>query len=71
MFKKGRVSWNKGTKGLIIAWNKGKKFSIETRLRMSLSHKGHVPWNKGKKNVQIPWNKGLKLKQINERRVND
>jgi len=81
MFKKGRVSWNKGTKGLIIAWNKGKKFSMESRMRMSLSHKGHVPWNKGKKNVQtpwnkgkkgvqIPWNKGLKLKQINERRVN-
>ena len=80
MWKKGNEPWNKGKKELQVAWNKGKKFSMESRMRMSLSHKGHVPWNKGKKNVQIPWNKGkkgfqvawnkgLKLKQINERRV--
>ena len=80
MWKKGNEPWNKGKKELQVAWNKGKKFSMETRMRMSLSHKGHVPWNKGKKGVQIPWNKGkkgvqvawnkgLKLK-INERNVN-
>jgi len=70
MFKKGHVPWSKGTKGLMVAWNKGKKFSIESRRKMSLSHKGHIPWNKGKKGVQVAWNKGLKLKQINERRAN-
>ena len=53
-----------------VPWNKGKKFSIESRRKMSLSHKGHIPWNKGKKGVQVAWNKGLKLKQINERRAN-
>jgi len=64
MFKKGHVPWVKGTKGVMIAWNKGKKFSIESRMRMSLGHKGHVPWNKGKKGVQIPWNKGKKGVQV-------
>jgi len=34
---KGQISWNKGKKGLQIAWNKGRK--------------GQVPWNKGKTGV--------------------
>ncbi len=69
MWNKGNEPWNKGKKGLQLAWNKGKKFSMETRMRMSLSHKGHVPWNKGKKGAQVAWNKGLKLKKMNERRA--
>ena len=29
------------------AWNKGKKASEESRIRMSNAQKGHTPWNKG------------------------
>lgn len=39
---KGRIMWNKGTKGLM-------KFSKETRKKMSAAKKGKIPWNKGKK----------------------
>tara|TARA_Y100000817_G_C16837518_1_gene536421 strand:- start:534 stop:1400 length:867 start_codon:yes stop_codon:yes gene_type:complete len=69
MFKKGHVPWCKGTKGLVVAWNKGKKFSMESRKKMSLSQKGKIPWNKGLKGVMVAWNKGLKLKK-NERSMN-
>jgi hypothetical protein len=31
------------------AWNKGKKWSEEAKLKMSLAHKGKIPWNKGLK----------------------
>lgn len=30
-------------------WNKGKKLSDETRLKLSLSHMGQKAWNKGLK----------------------
>lgn len=33
-FQTGATSWNKGSTGIMIAWNKGKKT-------------GQVPWNKG------------------------
>ena len=62
-----RLFWTrltlKGKKGLQVAWNKGKKFSIESRMRMSLSQKGKVPWNKGLKGVMIAWNKGKRFKK--------
>lgn len=35
------------------SWNKGKKFSEETKIKMSLAKKGITPWNKGKTGVQI------------------
>lgn len=38
---------------------KGGHHSLESRRKMSESHKGQVPWNKGKKTGLIPWNKGL------------
>ena len=46
----GQIPWNKGLKGVQIAWNKGIPFSEETRKRMSLSAKGKPkPWFIGNK----------------------
>lgn len=72
---KGRIPWNKGKKGVQVAWNKGKKgrkLTEETKKKQSEAHKGQVPWNKGKKHTEetkkkiseatkgrIPWNKGI------------
>lgn len=33
----GRTPWNKGLKGVMVAWNKGKPFSPESREKMRLS----------------------------------
>jgi len=43
------IPWNKGKKGLQIAWNKGliNIYSKKTLERMSKSHEGEIPWNKG------------------------
>lgn len=43
-----------------IGANKGKKFSLESRLKMSESHKGKIPYNKG-----IPLSEERKQKLIN------
>lgn len=42
-FKKGYKPWNKNTKGIMVAWNKGKKrppFSDEWKQKISFSKKG-------------------------------
>lgn len=71
-FKKGNIPWNKGTKGVMKAWNKGKK-RPDAHLNLGkLAIKGAIPWNKGKKlspehieNLrkahigQKAWNKGI------------
>lgn len=36
----GIAAWNKGTKGLTTAWNKGIKTPIEIRKKLSVAHKG-------------------------------
>lgn len=56
-FEKGQKPWNTGTKGVIRAWNKGKKWSDEVKLKFSIAKKGKTPWNKGLKGVQRAWNK--------------
>lgn len=55
---KENIGWNivigggmppKSKKGMNLGrtpWNKGKKFSEESKLKMSISHKGATPWNK-------------------------
>ena len=48
-FKKGHIPWSKGTKGLVVAWNKGKKFPYRSRPMA----KGYTPWNKGKKLLHL------------------
>ncbi len=62
--QKGRIAWNKGTKGVCKAWNKGiksnapsprkgKQFSKEVREKMSKARMGKIPWNKGKGGYKI------------------
>ena len=51
--KKGCTPWNKGTKGIMKAWNKGKKHSEEAKQRMSESQKGRIAWNKGIEHTAI------------------
>jgi len=63
-FKKGLIPWNKGKKGLQVAWNKGTKGimkSNETSFK-----KGQKPWNDGIeftaiKNEKHPFWKGDKV----------
>ena len=69
----GNIPWNKGTKGLQVAWNKGIKtgpMSDEERAKRSRTmtekfltqehpRKGVDPWNKGTKGLQVAWNKGI------------
>ena len=43
----GRIPWNKGKKGLQIAWNKGIPQSLEQRKNHSEKMKGKIPPNKG------------------------
>lgn len=65
-FEKGQKPWNTGTKGVIKAWNKGKKWSDEVKEKLSNAKKGKEPWNKGVKGAQEAWNKGLLLPQFSQ-----
>lgn len=74
----GKDSWNKNTKGLQLAWNKGLKFgpqsedlrkrksdTLKKRYENEEHHaKGKEPWNKGRKGVQEAWNKGKEMEKI-------
>ena len=56
---KGCISWNKGKKGLQVAWNKGILTTEETKKKISKACKGKRLGNtNGFTKGQIPWNKG-------------
>ncbi len=44
----GKIPWNKGKKGVCVAWNRGVPQSEDLKRKNSESHKGKIPWNKGK-----------------------
>ena len=54
IYQRGHIPWNKGTKGIMKAWNKGKKSSQESKKRTSEGlmkyHKLHPDIQKGSKN---------------------
>jgi len=74
---KGREPWNKGSKGLQEAWNKGLELgpmteeekekrskTLKERYKNIEHHsKGVEPWNKGLKGVQEAWNKGKEMEK--------
>lgn len=68
-FKNNHIPWNKGKKGLQVAWNKDKKLSEEHKKNLSKSHKGKIPWNKGTKGVCKAWNKGKKMSEEQKERL--
>jgi hypothetical protein len=62
---KGRTPWNKGKKGLQVAWNKGKPRTWFSPTEFKLGHNAKSfnwtnrnPWNKGKTGLSIGFSKG-------------
>ena len=47
----GRIPWNKGTKGLQVAWNKGKLWSDKSKMRMSKSSRLTISQIKNKYSI--------------------
>src|SRR3990167_1939199 len=59
VLKKGNVSWNKGKQLHYKVWNKGKRWSQETKDKISLSKKGvSIKHDKQFKRGMTPWNSG-------------
>ena len=65
-FKKGQTPWNKGTKGVMKAWNKSRELSEEQKRNVSIATKKAMASPEVKEKVRrtqfmkgiIPWNKG-------------
>ena len=64
---KGQVPWNKGTKGVVKAWNKGKCWSEEARKNMSESHKGKKLSEEHKKNIQYSTKKAYQNPELRKK----
>ena len=64
----GQIPWNKGTKGVCVAWNKGIPCSDETKQRLRDNYQNLSDEEKERRRTiaskihkdQIPWNKGLR-----------
>lgn len=78
-FGKKIIPWNKDKKGLIVAWNKGKKLPFYPHPKAI----GRKSWNKGKHLLEetkkkigkankgkISWNKGLKMSSEYKKKMN-
>jgi len=65
-FKKGQKPWNTGTRGVMKAWNKGRKLGSDYRKKVSIATKKAMAKPEIRQKVQktqfrkgiIPWNKG-------------
>ena len=78
-FHKGNIPWNKGTVGIMVAWNKGISATLEARAKMRGKRKNFIPWNKGligmvkisleTKNKMSKAHKGLKYKKRTFKRL--
>ena len=69
MKKTGQTPWNKGTKGLFVSGMKGKKQSIESRLKMSKAKLGHEVSDDTRKKISESRKKMFKLKKLKNERV--
>lgn len=53
-----------------MVWNKGIKWSEETKQKISASLKGRKPWNKGKVGLMpVPHNKGKHLSEETKAKI--
>lgn len=64
----GRVAWNKGLKGVQVAWNKGKSFSSEVRKKMSLAALGRDISKETRKKISVA-NTGKKRTVAQRKRI--
>ena len=68
--RKGMPIWNKGKKGLQIAWNKGRQLSEEHKRKVSESHKGkhHIEETKRKMSES---RKGIFFSEEHRRKISE
>ncbi len=75
-----RIPWNKGKKGLQVAWNKGLTKETDERVKkysksLSKSKKGWKMSDEQKENIRkaligrIPWNKGIKTPECVKEKI--
>ncbi len=73
----GRIPWNKGLKGVQVAWNRGKSPSNDTRKKISEHNKGKHTWMKGRKLSDATrkkiseHNKGRKLSDATRKKMSE
>jgi len=68
--RKGKPSWNKGLKGVQVAWNKGMSHSDETRKKISDAHKGKIVSDEFRKKMS-KIHKGKKLSDEHKKKIGE